>query len=321
MSEQVRQGWVSVVIPTYNRAARLPATVASCLEQSHQSVEVIVVDDGSTDETPDVLAELASQWGPERLRAVSQVNQGAPTARNAGMALAQGEYLQLLDSDDLLTPDKFAQQIAALQRSGADAAVSDVLAVEDDAAHTPIRELHYDMDLRPRLGRYQHAHIAALLMRRSTYPAPLRWNTALHRFQDIDFVVRYLLSVEAWVHTPGFHVLYVLHEGPQISDTYAKGHQNREIYEGLKTYWDEAHALIPTRNHALVREAAMTLAFRAALQGQGADARAILRFAATGPGAASRAPKAGATTALSLVPSAALSAARRARHWVRDRLA
>jgi hypothetical protein len=65
----------------------------------------------------------------------------------------------------------------------------------------------------------------------------------------------------------------------------------------------------------------MTLAWRAAVHGQGADARAILRFAASGPGALARAPKAGATSALSLVPSAALSAARRARRWVRGKLA
>ncbi len=317
MSEQFRDGWVSVVIPTYNRADRVAASVDSCLEQSHDEVEVIVVDDGSTDDTPAVLEALRARWGAERFRSVRQVNQGAPAARNAGMALAKGEYLQLHDSDDLLGPDKFTAQIAALTETGADVAVSDILLVADDEAHTPIREICYGHDLLEAAGSYRHASIPTLLMRRATFPAPLRWNTRLRRFQDVDFVVRYFLSVSKAVHTPGFHVLYIHHEGPQISDTYAEGHQDREMFEGLRTYWDTHHALIPRDNHARVREAAMTLAWRAALHGQGADARAILRFAARGPGALGRAPRAGATTLLSAVPASALHAARAARRRLR----
>lgn len=319
MSVQTRQGWVSVVIPTYNRADRLAASVDSCLEQTHDRIEVIVVDDGSTDETPDVMAGLVERWGAERVRSVRQDNQGAPAARNAGMALAQGEYLQLHDSDDLLGPDKFTEQIAALEQTGADVAVSDILLVADDDAHTPIREVRYDHDLLASAGRYKHASIPTLLMRRSTLPGPLRWNTRLRRFQDVDFVVRYFLSVSRAVHTPGFHVLYVHHEGPQISDSYAEGHQDRAMFDGLRSYWAEAHHLIPPANHPRVRQAAMTLAFRAAIHGNGVDAREILRFAARGPGALSRVPEAGVTTAISLVPSVALNAARRARRWVRSK--
>ncbi|MDP6945990.1 MAG: glycosyltransferase family 2 protein, partial [Myxococcota bacterium] len=260
MSVEFRQGWVSVVIPTYNRAERLAASVDSCLEQTHDSVEVIVVDDGSTDETPEALAELERRWGSEHLRWVRQDNQGACAARNTGMALATGEYLQLHDSDDLLMPDKFTEQVAALERTGADCAVSDILLVKDDAEHTPIREIRYGHDLREATAHYRHASIPTLLMRRSTFPAHLHWNTRLERFQDIDFVVRYFLSIEETVHTPGLHVLYVHHEGPQISDTYTQGHQDLEMFEELRTYWEEAQHLIPSRNHGLVRRAAMTLA-------------------------------------------------------------
>ena len=80
MSEPSRKGWVSVVIPAYNRASRLAASVNSCLEQTYDKVEVIVVDDGSTDDTVAVLEQLVTRWGAERVRWVSQPNQGACVA-------------------------------------------------------------------------------------------------------------------------------------------------------------------------------------------------------------------------------------------------
>ncbi|MGB0592603.1 MAG: glycosyltransferase family 2 protein, partial [Myxococcota bacterium] len=80
MGESSRKGWVSVVIPAYNRASRLVASVTSCLEQTYDKVEVIVVDDGSTDDTVAVLEGLVAQWGAERVRWVSQPNQGACVA-------------------------------------------------------------------------------------------------------------------------------------------------------------------------------------------------------------------------------------------------
>ena len=317
---ELRRGWVSVVIPAYNRADRVAASVASCLEQTHEEVEVIVVDDGSTDGTPDVLTSLERTWGAERFRWVRQANQGAPAARNAGMALATGEYLQLHDSDDVLSPEKFEVQLAALKRTGADCALSDLLLVADDAAHTPIREVVYDRDLRVATAHYKHAHIATLLMRRRSLPEALRWNTALTRFQDVDFVVRYFLSIRQIVHTPGFFVLDVRHEGPQISEIDADGHQNRAMFEGLMAYWRAAGRAIPEINQPLVRRAALTLAWRSVIDGQGEDARAILRFAALGPEALRRAPRAGATALLSAVPFPVLRVARDGRRWVRARI-
>ena len=236
MSAEERRGWVSVVIPTYNRASRVAATVDSCFEQTHDKVEVIVVDDGSTDDTPAALEALEARWGKERLRWVRQENQGAPVARNTGMDLATGEYLQFLDSDDLFRPGKLAMQVQALEDSGADCAVCDVLAVQDDPEHTPIREIRYGHDLRAGLARYKHAQIGALLMRRRTLPALLRWNAELKRYQDVDFVVRYLLSVESILYTRGLEVLYVHHGGPQITDTYGAGRQNLAMGQGLIDY-------------------------------------------------------------------------------------
>lgn len=108
----MQRSWVSVVIPAYNAAATIAATIASVQAQTHSQWEIIAVDDGSTDETATVLQGLAAADG--RIRVARQANQGQAIARNTGMALAQGEYVAWLDADDCWVPDKLARQVAAL---------------------------------------------------------------------------------------------------------------------------------------------------------------------------------------------------------------
>ena len=101
---------VSVIIPTYNRANFLGEAVASALGQDYQDVEVIVIDDGSTDETQSVLATFRDP----RLVRVRQDNAGRSRARNRGIAMARGEYITFLDSDDYYLPSKVGTQVAFL---------------------------------------------------------------------------------------------------------------------------------------------------------------------------------------------------------------
>jgi len=101
---------VSVIIPTYNRAALVQEAVASVLAQTCRDFELLVVDDGSTDGTAATLAPLAGQL--TLLRHPSR--RGVSGARNTGIAAAQGQWLALLDSDDLWLPEKLARQLAFL---------------------------------------------------------------------------------------------------------------------------------------------------------------------------------------------------------------
>ena len=98
---------VSVVIPAYNAAATLSATLDSVLAQTYPHVEIIVVDDGSRDGTPDVLARYAP-----RVRGIRQANGGLAAARNTGLAAAQGLFIALLDADDLCEPERIGAQVA-----------------------------------------------------------------------------------------------------------------------------------------------------------------------------------------------------------------
>lgn len=106
---------LSVVIPTYNRRPLLADAVSSCLSQTFQDLEVLIIDDGSTDDTREWVAQLLTGAGRDgRVHYFRQNNRGASSARNAGLQRARGEFIQFLDSDDRLLPTKFDRQLAVL---------------------------------------------------------------------------------------------------------------------------------------------------------------------------------------------------------------
>ena len=106
----VIRGMVSVVIPTFNRAYCLPAALASLQRQTHTNWEAVVVDDGSTDDTPKLLARLSSE--DSRIKVHRQSNGGVSSARNSALELVSGEWVGFLDSDDEWEPWKLAAQLA-----------------------------------------------------------------------------------------------------------------------------------------------------------------------------------------------------------------
>lgn len=110
----VVEGLVSTVIAVYNRPQLLQEAVASVLAQTYRPIEIIIVDDGSTDATSSVADALALE-SPGIVSTVRQLNGGPGSAREKGRRLVRGEYVQYLDSDDVLCPDKFAIQVKALQ--------------------------------------------------------------------------------------------------------------------------------------------------------------------------------------------------------------
>ncbi|MFN3650785.1 MAG: glycosyltransferase family 2 protein [Armatimonadota bacterium] len=100
---------VSVVIPSYNYARFVSRAIDSVLAQTYRSLECIVVDDGSTDETPEVLAGYG-----DRIRTIRQRNQGLSAARNTGLRAATGELVAFLDADDWWEPQKLSRQLIVL---------------------------------------------------------------------------------------------------------------------------------------------------------------------------------------------------------------
>src|SRR4051812_27917089 len=106
---------ISVVIPTYNGLDRLKRTIASVRAQSFPAHEIIVIDDGSTDDTP-TIAEVCG----DAIRYVRTTNGGQQRARNHGVSLATGEWIALLDHDDIWEPDYLAEVDALVAAHGVD---------------------------------------------------------------------------------------------------------------------------------------------------------------------------------------------------------
>jgi glycosyltransferase involved in cell wall biosynthesis len=132
---------VSIVVPTYNRAYCVGKTIDSALAQTHRNLEILVADDGSSDNTRDLIQQ--SYQHEPRVKYLFQANQGVSAARNLGLRHAQGDYIALLDSDDLWQPWKLALQLKCLQvLPEAGMIWSDMEAIAPDGKQVHPRFLH-----------------------------------------------------------------------------------------------------------------------------------------------------------------------------------
>src|SRR5438477_10983423 len=104
---------ISILIPAYNAEPWIGDTIRSALAQTWPRKEIVVVDDGSTDQT----LQVARQFASRDVFVVTQENQGASAARNKAFQLCQGDYIQWLDADDLLSPDKIQRQMVVTKDS------------------------------------------------------------------------------------------------------------------------------------------------------------------------------------------------------------
>ncbi len=105
---------VTIIIPAYNAKSYIRRSLGSALEQTYEKVEIIVVDDGSTDET----AEIVKSYGDPRIKYIYQENQGQGAARNNGIKRSSGDYITFLDADDRYLPEKVERQVEFLQGHG-----------------------------------------------------------------------------------------------------------------------------------------------------------------------------------------------------------
>ena len=181
---------VAVVIPCHDVQEHLAAALASVLAQTHADLDVLLVDDGSTDGTPQLIADL-HQRHPGRFRSMRQENRGAAAARNAGLRATQGEYVQFLDADDVIYPDKIAAQLAvAAAHAHPDLVVGDFEQIMPNGL------------LLPSLARYDRPWMALITTRMGTTSANLwkrsaveavgGWNEALASSQDYELMFRLL---------------------------------------------------------------------------------------------------------------------------------
>lgn len=197
---------VSVIIPAYNARATICATLRSVLQQTWRNIEVIVINDGSVDDT---LAQIATLNDP-RLKVFSGANQGHSGARNRGLQVATGEFISFIDADDLWTPDKLEQQLLALcQQPTAGVAYSWTQCI--DAAgkllyNLPPTRFEGDVWQFLLLGNFLTSG-SNILIRRSVVEAVGDFDTTLSKAEDWEYFLR-LAQQTHFAVVPAYQILY-----------------------------------------------------------------------------------------------------------------
>jgi glycosyltransferase involved in cell wall biosynthesis len=125
----VNKPLVSIIIPVFNAEKYLGETINSAIDQTWENMEIIIIDDGSTDNS----LTIAKQFSCENVKVYTQENKGASVARNNGLSKARGEYIQFLDADDILSADKIEGQMNCLNGSGTHLALCRVVHFDDGA--------------------------------------------------------------------------------------------------------------------------------------------------------------------------------------------
>jgi hypothetical protein len=229
MSKEFEPGLVSVVLPTFNRASLLKEAMSSVWEQTYRPVELLIVDDGSTDNTAEQVRQTVESWPDDSaFHAIylRQTNCGASAARNQGLLHSYGEFIQYLDSDDVLVRHKLASHVRVLQTDEAlDIVWSDWLVV-------PSRELQKQWEAANQAAFPPDKTIwqatdktipwqpwPSLTRRRFVSQHPL-WNEKTTRWDDWEYALRIMAAKPRRAFAQGIVCIQREHEQGRKQDFY-----------------------------------------------------------------------------------------------------
>lgn len=213
------EGLVSVIIPTYNRSAFLKEAIESVIAQTYRPIECIVVDDGSTDNTKEIVEEIGNRADKNfKLLYIFQENSGSQVARNTGTGASTGEFIQYLDSDDLLYPNKIEKQVLYLTIN------KDIHGVFGDwEKGTPDKKYFVEAwdsdDMIMQLLTERIIVNFSFLMRREIIDKIGEWDVSIKRNQEIDFQVRGILEGAKFKYLKLTCGLWRIHDGERIANT------------------------------------------------------------------------------------------------------
>ena len=214
---------VTAIIPAYNNATTLTVAIDSVLNQAYDNLEVVVVNDGSTDNTGAVLDELASK--EPRLKVVHQENAGPAAARNRGLAEADGDYVIFVDADDYMIGNSIGPMVKLMEQGGVDLVIAGMKWIRiDDNGHRSISEtipelqkLHGPTDIKAHFFDYLHANLilnsmcAKLYKREIIREHDITVNSKLDMGEDFQFnlsYIRYANLVDTYVASVYYYEMY-----------------------------------------------------------------------------------------------------------------
>jgi glycosyltransferase involved in cell wall biosynthesis len=202
---------VSILVPCYNAAPWLAQTLESALAQTWRNVEIIVVNDGSTDDS----LRLARTFETQGVQVIDQLNRGQCAAANHALRLARGDYVKFFDADDILSPDMIERQIRALaSRPGAVACGEWARFHRDpaEAMFTPRRGWHDAAPIDWLVEIWEDAQpmmqCALFLIPRELLTRTGGWDERLSLINDFEFFARVVLASAGVVFTPGARLYY-----------------------------------------------------------------------------------------------------------------
>ena len=231
---------VSILIPAYNAEEWIAETVQSAIGQTWLRKEIIVVDDGSRDRT----AEVARRFASKEVVVVSTQNQGAAAARNHALRLCQGDYIQWLDADDLLGPDKVERQLAALREVESRRILLSsswgFFNYRVNRARFVPTSLWQDLSpvewLLRKMGENLHMQTATWLTSRELAEAAGPWDTRLWVDDDGEYFCRVLLASEGTHFVPEARVFYRITQSSRLSHIGASDRKKDAMMISMKLH-------------------------------------------------------------------------------------
>jgi glycosyltransferase involved in cell wall biosynthesis len=231
---------VSILIPAYNAQRWIAFTLQSAIAQTWPRKEIIVVNDGSSDRTAHIVRQFASQG----VKLVSTENRGLSSAQNQAFHLSRGDYIQWLDADDLLAPDKIERQLAALRKGdGPRILLSSPWAsfyYRTRHAKFVRNSLWQDLSpvewLRRKLSENLHMQNATWLVSRELTEAAGPWDTRLQYDQDGEYFARVLLASEGTRFVPETGIFYRASPSNRISYIGNSGKKKDSLLLAMKLH-------------------------------------------------------------------------------------
>lgn len=253
---------VSVIIPVFNSSQFLKRSLESVLTQSYQDLEIIVVDDGSIDNS----VAIAREYEGEQVKVIVQENAGAAVARNTGLRYATGDYIQFLDSGDVLSKDKIEKQVQALQREPGKVAVCNYMQfTHPEELVNPVypdqgsfiysceSPVDFLVNLWGGKGCMNFIQTNCWLTPRSVIEKAGPWRNYRCPDDDGEFFARVLLASRGIVYVPGVYNYYHITPGGQNQLSRSK---NRKYLQNTLLTIDLKHRyLLEKCNHPLINKA------------------------------------------------------------------
>lgn len=249
---------VSILIPAYNAEDWIAETIESAIAQTWRRKEIIVVDDGSKDRT----AEVARRFASKSVVVVSKENGGAAAARNHALRLSQGDYIQWLDADDILAPDKIERQLASLRQSDSKRILLSSAWAYFHFRTTRARFIPTSLwqDLSPvewflrKMEEDLYMQTANWLTSRELTESAGPWDTRLISDDDVEYFSRVLVASEGTRFVPEARMFYRITPWSRLSYVGASNEKKDALRLSMKLQIQHARSLEDSQR---VREACL----------------------------------------------------------------